>query len=187
MGSDKSTLKISGRSLLSGLLDQLRPLSTRTVIMLSASQSLPPDLSIDPELVTIGRDRRSNQGPLNGIADALPLLPSEIDPIFVLSCDLPYLTTDWLRELQRHLSANIDAVVTRRHDIVNPLIALYHRQVLWQAPKMIAAGRRSCMTLLNGRRIAYAVPSVDSNQTQDVNTPVDFNIAKTYLEAFPRN
>jgi len=184
MGKDKAALVIRGRSLSENLLMQLNRLVKQTVVMLSAQQPLPPGLPIDG-MVTIGRDRIPDQGPLNGIADALPLLAPEIDPIFVLSCDLPYLTAVWLEVLQTALTPQADAVVTHFDGVINPLIALYRRKVLQQAPRILAGGRGSCMALLTGYRVVSVSPETGSRQTKDVNTPSEFQAAKTYLENRP--
>ena len=100
MGEDKASLEISGKSMVERLLLKLSPIVAEVVVMRAPGQTMP---NIPKELqgrIQVGRDSVKDRGPLQGIVDALPLLNSAIDKVFLLTCDLPYITTEWLQTLK---------------------------------------------------------------------------------------
>lgn len=182
MGQDKAALKIAGQTLLERLVRIVSPLAQQQVIMLSASQDLPP---VSPELldrIVIGRDSRPREGPLQGIADALQLFDAGLDKLFVLSCDLPYLSTAILKQFRLLLTSKVDGVCAEVDGRVNPLLAIYHRQLLAHAVQPSAAGR-SCMVLIDGHRITRLPPPRGNLQAfTGINTPDAYEKAKRLLE-----
>ena len=183
MGQDKAALTIAGQTLLERLVRIVSPLVNRSVVMLSASQKLP---DIAPELLdyfVIGRDSRPEEGPLQGISDALPLFGTEVERLFVLSCDLPYLNTQVLDDLRLLLTPAVDGVCAEVGGRVNPLLAVYFRQFLVDAVQPSAAGR-SCMILVDDHPIARMQPPDDDLLVFDgINTPDGYAKAKRLLES----
>jgi len=140
MGQDKAALEIEGQTMLERLLVTLRPLVAETVVIRAAGQTLP---RISQELkawIKLGWDAEEGRGPLQGIVDALPLLSLEIDKVFLLTCDLPYLTAEWLQTLRDIMTDEYDIVCTEEDKITNPLLALYRRPVLEPAAQLLASG-----------------------------------------------
>jgi len=183
MGQDKAALEIEGRTMLERLLLTLRPLVAETVVIRAATQTLP---KIPQELKTwikVGRDSVEGRGPLQGIVDALPLLSAEIDKVFLLTCDLPYLTGEWLQTLRDIMTDEYDLVCTEEDNITNPLLALYRRPVLEPASELLAAGKRRPLLLWDGWRMArLSAPEETPWICQDANTPEEFQKAKTYFQ-----
>lgn len=181
MGSDKAALVLDGQTLLERMIRTVSPLVDAVVVMLSPMQAAPnlPDDLLDR--IGIGRDSQRAKGPLQGIADALPLLSAEKDPIFVLSCDLPYLTTPILERMMRSLTPIDEGICAETQGRKNPLLAVYRRQVLEEAVRPSAAGR-SCMVLIDNHRIQPFHPPADHPQVfDDTNTPQAFEKAKASL------
>ncbi len=181
MGRDKAGLVFEGQTLLERLVRTVSPLVSQVVVMLSASQEM-PRLSADLlSSIEIGRDSRSAEGPLQGIADALPLLEAEIDNLFVLSCDLPFLTTEVLEWMHRSLTPEVDGVCAEVNNKVNPLLAVYQRRVLDESVRPFAAGR-SCMVLIDDHHIVQLPPPAGSPMVfSDINTPSAYEMAKSVL------
>lgn len=184
MGTDKAFLTVRGKTLLDRLLLTAAPLISQIIVVLSQTQqtpSLPPDLE---KTVTIARDSRSRQGPLQGISDALDSVEEGTTEVFVLSCDLPFVETGWLDQLKTSLTAGgVDAVVSMDDDVINPLLAIYRFDVILYAKEALAEGRKSCLALLDGRNIMeLRPPAHKSAMAKGVNTPEEFSLAVKQLE-----
>ncbi|MBU3914900.1 molybdenum cofactor guanylyltransferase [bacterium] len=183
MGKDKASLIINGVSLLEHSIRIVSPLVSRIIVMLSPKRSLPPVSEDLMERIVVGIDSQPNQGPLQGISDAIPFLPEEVDSVFVLSCDLPFLSTDWLIELKQAQNQETDIVCSRWDGLANPLLALYRKEVLSQAPLLLSAGKRSCFELFKNQSIIQRTPSASSSRVcKDVNLPEEYEKARFLLE-----
>ncbi len=182
MGSDKAGLVFNAQTLLERLILVVQPLVSQLIVMLSARQTLPPISSALIDWIDIGRDSRPAQGPLQGIADAMPLVDSQIDNLFVLSCDLPFLTTEWLKRLRQFLVPDVDGVCAEVKGKVNPLLAIYQRRLLNQSASYLAAGESSCLVLIDQHRIVRLPPPAESPLVcNDINTPAAYEMAKIVL------
>ena len=182
MGKDKASLKISGKSMIERLLLELSPIVAQVVVIRAPGQTIP---NIPKELkdrTLVGWDSIKDRGPLQGIVDALPLLKSEIDKVFLLTCDLPYITTNWFQTLKDVMTDEFDMVCTEENEIINPLLAIYRRPVLEPASKLISAGKRRPISLWEGWRMArLSAPNETPWICRDVNTPEEFKEAQNYL------
>ena len=181
MGKDKASLKICGKSMIERLLVELSPIVAQVVVIRAPGQTKP---NIPKELkdrTLVGWDSVKDRGPLQGIVDALPLLNSEIDKVFLLTCDLPYITTNWFQTLKDVMTDEFDMVCTEENEIINPLLAIYRRPVLEPASKLISEGKRRPISLWEGWRMAsLSAPKETPWICRDVNTPEEFKEAKTY-------
>ena len=183
MGQDKASLEIGGQTMLERLLLVLRPIVAETVVMRAPGQILPRVAKELQDWIRVGWDSVEKRGPLQGIVDALPLLSSEIDKVFLLTCDLPYLTGEWLQTMRDIMTDEYDLVCTEEDNITNPLLALYRRPVLEPAAKLLAEGKRRPLLLWDGWRMArLSAPEETPWICQDVNTPDEFKKAKTYFQ-----
>ena len=183
MGQDKASLEIGGQTMLERLLLVLRPIVAETVVMRAPGQILPRVAKELQDWIRVGWDSVEKRGPLQGIVDALPLLSSEIDKVFLLTCDLPYLTGEWLQTMRDIMTDEYDLVCTEEANITNPLLALYRRPVLEPAAKLLAEGKRRPLLLWDGWRMArLSSPEETPWICQDVNTPDEFKKAKTYFQ-----
>ena len=183
MGQDKASLEISGQTMLERLLLILHPLVAETVVIRAAGQNLPQLPTKLKSWITEGWDSVEGQGPLQGIADALPLLSADIEKVYLLTCDLPYLTEEWLQSLRDIMTDEYDLVCTEVDNITNPLLALYRRPVLEPAAQLIAAGKRRPILLWEGWRMArLSAPEETPWICQDANTPEEFQKATTYFQ-----
>ena len=183
MGYDKASLVLNEQTLLERLIRVVQPLVSQLIVMLSAQQELP---SISSELIDqieIGRDSLPAQGPLQGISDAMALVGPQIDNLFVLSSDLPFLTTEWLTQMQQELTPEVDGVCAKVDHNVNPLLAIYQRALLNRSTSYLASGRRSCMVLIDRHRIICLSPPVENPLVcNNINTPAAYEWAKSVLD-----
>ncbi len=183
MGMDKATLEISGKSIVERLLNKLSPIVDEVVVIRAPGQDMPHFPEGFKNRIKEGWDSVKGQGPLQGIVDALPHLKPEIDKVFLLTCDLPYITTEWLQNLKDIMTEEFDIVCTEENDIINPLLAIYRRPVLEPASKLLSQGERRPISLWEGWRMArLSAPKETPWVCRDVNTPEEFRAAKKYFQ-----
>ena len=182
MGKDKASLEISGKSMVERILFKLSPLVDQIVVIRAPGQTMP---SIPEELkdkIKVGWDSVKGRGPLQGIVDALPLLNSNIDKVFILTCDLPFITTEWLQSLKDVMTDEFDLVCTEENEISNPLLAIYRRTVLEPASKLLTDGKRRPISLWEGWRMSrLSAPEETPWICRGVNTQEEFQEAQNYL------
>ena len=184
MGTDKAKLILGGRCILEGILQAAHQVSGSIVIMRRPGQDLPEMPSSMLNQVRVAYDRMEGRGPLQGIADSLVHLPEQAERVFVLTCDLPYLSVQWLRTLEASLTNEWDAVCTLSEGITNPLLAIYRLPVLLRAPELLQAGQRRPIALWEGWRIWHLpVTSESQLDVRDMNTPDDYAQARQIFQA----
>ena len=182
MGKDKASLEISGKSLIERILFKLSPLVDEVVIIRAPGQTIPSIPEEFKDQIRVGWDSVKGRGPLQGIVDALPLLNSKIDKVFILTCDLPYITTEWLQTLKDVMTDEFDLVCTEENAIDNPLLAIYRRPVLEPASKLLTEGKRRPISLWEGWRMArLSAPEETPWICRGVNTPEEFKEAQNYI------
>ena len=183
MGQDKASLEIDGHTMLERLLLILRPLVAETVVMRASGQKLPRISQDLQNWINLGKDSVAERGPLQGIVDALPLLSLDINEVFLLTCDLPYLTGEWLQTLRDFMTDEYDIVCTEENNISNPLLALYRRPVLKHAAKLLSEGKRRPILLWEGwRLVRLSSPEETPWICKDVNTPEEFKKAQIFFQ-----
>ena len=177
MGQDKALLKVGQQTLLEYVYQAVKPLVSQSVIMLAQAQDIKNVTDKLKGHIIIGRDSQLEQGPLQGIADAMALLPPTGQFVYVVSCDLPYLTTVWLDGLKQILmqSKEAEIVCSSLDGFRNPLIAIYRHFVIRKADSLISQGKRSCLALLDDQIVISKEPEkVDSIVVSNINTPDEY-------------
>jgi molybdopterin-guanine dinucleotide biosynthesis protein A len=116
-------------------------------------------------------------GPLGGLHAALTA--ARHDTLFLIACDMPYVTTA-LIEYLLSLAGGADAVVPRSERGYHPLCAVYTRACFEPAAARLADRRLKMRELLDSVR-TRAVPLEEIRQFGDpdrllanVNTPADY-------------
>ena len=124
MGRSKALETIGGKSLIERVVERLRPLTNRIVIVTSGEQ---PDLAATGGMEVLA-DLYPGKGPLGGIYTGL--LASRSSHSIVVACDMPFLNTELLRYMIG-LSGDFDAVVPQLGEgMVEPLHAIYSKSCL---------------------------------------------------------
>ena len=169
-GRDKSALVVDGRSIRERQLEALAPIAHDILIVgsrasLQSGEGARPD---DPaeknraeprQSVTIREvgDRVPGCGPLGGLHAAL--LEATGDATFVVACDMPYISTAFVRHLAA-LAADADAVVPRTDRGYHPLCAVYTRACLAPAARRLAERQLKMIDLFEDLRVRV----VDANE-----------------------
>jgi molybdopterin-guanine dinucleotide biosynthesis protein A len=179
MGRDKALLELAGTPLLTRVAALLVPLVAQ--IMLAG----------DPQQFgkfgyPVVEDRWPDAGPLGAIATALA---ASSEPwSFILACDLPYLTGDWLawllgRATKTAQSKPVDIFVPETAHGLEPLCAVYRSACAATLAAALDRGVRKVSDSFAGlivERIAeseWRKFSPDGKLFRNMNTPEDYQEA----------
>lgn len=164
-GRDKSALVVDGRTILD-----------RQIAELSAVEGLDTILIVGggvthPAARTIG-DLAPGSGPLGGIHAALTAAArTDADAVFVVACDMPYITRALVAELF-DLAREADLVLPQTDAGCHPLCAVYTRACLEPIARRLADRRLKVMDLVEDVRTRVVTP--DHRLLANVNTPGEF-------------
>jgi molybdenum cofactor guanylyltransferase len=171
MGADKALLPHRGRTLVEHVA------AVVSEVCLSVTLVGPPERYSHLGFNVIA-DRHAGSGPVSGIQAALQASPT--DWILVTACDLPGLTSDFLRELVaeaallRYDSVEPDALMPiPPGGCPEPLCALYHKRCLPLFESALERGVLKVTRALSEARLCL-LPVHDPTPLQNVNTPSEW-------------
>jgi molybdenum cofactor guanylyltransferase len=162
-GRDKSALLVDGRSILDRQLAELSSVTDDVMIVGGAHATI--------------HDVVPGCGPLGGLHAALT--KARGDAVFVVACDMPYVTAALARYLLS-LAGDVDAVVPRTERGYHPLCAVYARACLEPAAVRLAERRLALRELLaevNTRVVTEEElrrVGAPSRLLANVNTPAEY-------------
>ena len=182
-GRDKSALLVDGRAILDRQIAELAPLTADLLIVrgrrtddFDVPRPVDVDVAqlIEPRLVS---DIVPGCGPLGGLHAALT--EARGDALFVVACDMPYVTSAFIAYLLS-LARDADIVVPRSERGYHPLCAVYTRAGLEPAAARIADRRLKMLEFVAGMR-TRVVQVEDIRRFGDpdrlltnVNTPAEY-------------
>ncbi len=171
MGSDKALLSWAGETLIQRMLAIAREVCGQ--VFISGSRERYGNLG------DVIEDAQSGLGPLSGLQAALHATQTDLN--LILSVDLPLMTPEflvWL--LQRARSGEQRITAPEAQGRLQPLCAIYHREVVSLADEALAEGdlkvtrlfARTTTRIIGEREIRAAgfEPSIFTN----VNTPGEY-------------
>ncbi len=138
MGKDKASTLLHGKPLLQHVLVQVEPLFSDVLISV---RELRADI-VNQQIVDDSTDR----GPMVGIKAALEQVQTPW--IFVIGCDMPFVSTELIQQLALHRDGH-QAVVTHVFDRPQPLFGFYSKSCLPLMAERIEQGERSMIRLLD--------------------------------------
>lgn len=167
MGTDKATVSFNGRPLIEHVYDVVRPIFREILIISNRHRGFP---GIDAPVVA---DVLPLQTPLVGIATAL--LVSKKPYVFVVACDMPYLSGEAIRYMLEKVGGE-DVIMPRIPTGLEPLQAIYGRTCLAPALRLIGIGRRKIDEILpyGTTRFVDDTPVFQNNGTSvfmNINSP----------------
>ena len=170
-GQDKRALRVGPTTILERQLTALNGLVDRVFIVGGDPTAAGPDR---PDVVP---DRVPDAGALGGIYTAL--CESSGSHVLVVACDLPFVTAPLLARVIGLAGPEIDAVVPRSADGLQPLCAVYARRLADTARRRIESGQLKVQDLLESVRVRELGPADiaefgdDGRLFFNVNTPGD--------------
>jgi molybdenum cofactor guanylyltransferase len=185
-GRDKALVGFGGRTMLAQTTGLLASVCGEVIIVAAEGQY--PDV-----LVPLLADRWPGQGPLGGILTALQssaLRGTESIWNLIVSCDMPFLTRDWLEFLcQRAERSAAQVAVAESANGLEPLCACWKTNSMPSVQAAFDSGVRKVTDAM--KRLPMEVLDVSVWRRFDtkgrlfwnMNTPADYEEAKRILEA----
>lgn len=176
MGTPKAWLSVGNETLLGRTVRVVGEVVTPVVVVAAAGQELPPL----PENVRVVRDEVAEHGPLAGLASGLAALEGIADAAYLSACDLPQLSSEFVRVMVAAFVPKLLACVPEIDGRVHPLAGVYSLTILEQVRSRVSAGKLRMIDLLD----ALPARRIQSSELGDaermlrslhnVNTPDDF-------------
>lgn len=130
MGSDKGFVLFKGKPLIEKVIEQLQPLFEKIIIVSNNSEYKKFGLEVIEDLI-------KDIGPAGGIHAALSNTQSE--KVFIVSCDMPFITTDTARFIIKH-SVNQQITLFLYQGKIQPLFGVYSKDCLQKWEQLIGQG-----------------------------------------------
>lgn len=174
MGVDKTLLPVDGEPLLLRVVEAVGSVCAHTVIVTNRPEQA--DAAGLPEGVSVLVDEVPFQGPLGGLVSALKDAPDEW--VLAVAADMPWLEPDLVRALW-DARDGAQVVVPMTEKGLEPLLALYHRDCLPVARRVLESGRRRLVAMFPELRVVEVpieelrVADPGLRSLVNVNTPED--------------
>lgn len=131
MGTDKGFVMYNNKPFTQHIIDALQPLANEVIIVSDTT---------DYDIFNVKRveDTIKNAGPLAGLYSGLYHSKTEIN--IVLSCDVPLVNQQLLKQLLNANNENVDVIQCKVGDKTMPLIALYKKRIMNDCMKTLESG-----------------------------------------------
>lgn len=185
-GKDKALMEIGGRALLVRMIELMRGVTESTKIV--AMEGKYGEFGVD-----VIADCWPGQGPLGGIITALMATEDSAqrrDWNLIVSCDMPFLTREWLRYLVEHaLESAAEVVVPSSAQGLEPLCACWRTSAIKKLQYAFEDGVRKVTEAM--KRLEMEVLDEEDWKRFDsagrlfwnMNTPADYDESRRILEA----
>lgn len=170
MGVDKTKLPIGGMPLVARAAQFMDENTGQTIIVTNRPDDLPYEY-LDEDILVL-QDEVAYQGPLGGLATALPKARHEW--VLAVAADMPWVSAEVIQELYRR-KEGYDVVIPVGPNGPEPLLALYRVEaVLPKAREVIETGKRRIVAMFDGLKVL----EVDEDDLRDVDPELSsfFNV-----------
>ncbi len=164
MGRSKPWIEVGSTVLLRYVVERLAPSFSEVIVSFSEPEQMEQHV---PYRVVF--DRKSNAGPLAGLEAGL--LASRHDVIFVMACDMPYVTRA-AAELAVAAARSCDAAIPRHEGLFEPVCGAYRRSALPAIVGALDAGNFVAHDVVQTLDVTW-LEGLDAAQFENLNTPAD--------------
>ena len=126
--------------------------------------------------VEIIEDRYKGSSPLVALVSIFETL-EEVDEIFLLSVDAPFVGKSILNTLYKNNSSVVDVTVAESNKGLEPLCAIYHRSCLKEAKRALEADRHKLISIFD-RLTIKRVKIKDEDIFMNLNYPNEYERAQ---------
>jgi molybdopterin-guanine dinucleotide biosynthesis protein A len=147
---DKALLTIDGSIVLDGILSTLSNIFPAILLVVQGYDS--PLVEAEDPRATVVADIIPGKGPLVGVYTALEY--STAPYVFIMACDMPYPNPPLIRRLLAEAPGR-EAVVPRRGEYIEPLFAVYNRDIRDRIRDRVQAGRLKIHELIQELDVRY--------------------------------
>ena len=185
-GSDKALVELGGRTMLARTIELLSSVCGETIIVASGAKysGAPAPLMVD---------RWPGQGPLGGILTAVQATAfrgSRYEWSLIVSCDMPFLTREWLKVLcERAEQSKAQVVVAESANGLEPLCACWKSVAAPAIQAAFDAGVRKVTEAMKRLPVEVLDEPVwkrfdtEGRLFWNMNLPEDYEEARRILEA----
>lgn len=179
-GENKALATLSGRPLISYVIDKLAP-QTSDIVFSGDPFDLPLLSTEKPSWIRDAHD--GQQGPLVALLSCLKhLLSTETEWLLVSACDTPFLPTDLAEKLMAEaIRLNNFIVLARDTNRLHPANSLWHRDTYIDLEKAINQGQRGLHQFLDTQNFSTVKWDEAANYFFNVNTQKDLEFAEQLL------
>jgi molybdopterin-guanine dinucleotide biosynthesis protein A len=179
MGTPKAWLPVAGEPM---LVRVVRVVSDSVggplVVVAALGQDVPPL----PPGVELVRDPEEGQGPLAGLVAGLEALTGRADAAYLSACDVPFLSTAFVRRVCERL-AGFDIAAPDAGGFRHPLAAAYRLTVLPVARDLVTAGRLRPAFLFDAVPTRVLTPADFADIDPELRSLVNVNTPDEYAAA----
>jgi molybdopterin-guanine dinucleotide biosynthesis protein A len=174
MGTDKAFLKVAGVPLIEHVLRSLKDVFQDIIIVTNVPQRY---AAYGVKMVS---DAIAVRGPLTGIYSGL--LQSSDEYNFVVACDMPYLNSRLISYIAG-LAAGNDIVVPSIGGLLEPLHAIYRRQLITVIENEIRQDRKQIRGIFGRAKVRYVTEDEidrfdpERKSFKNLNTPEEYEEA----------
>jgi len=176
MGEDKALLSLGDKTLLQCVADSMKQIFHNVFIIAdNIERYIAFQLPVFPDVY-------KHCGPLGGIHSAFA--HSSAEKIFVISCDLPFISSDVIQYIT-NIHAHGDAIVVSEGSNIQPLCGLYKRTCVAMLEQSLFDNEFSVLQFLRKVRtyvlsLNNLFPSISENALMNVNTPLEYRRSVNY-------
>ena len=164
-GKKKLFLELEGKSFLESILDALRDFNR---IYLSVEEKTPYEHLHMPMVV----DEIPQIGPLGGIYSGLK--NCEEDALFVIACDMPFVTDTAVKMLLEEYSKHHKVTIACTEDRMHPLLGIYPKSVLPYIEKQIQDKDYRVMNAIKQAGYVTVVLPEEDVSAKNINTVAEY-------------
>jgi len=165
MGRPKAWLEIGHTILLRWVTDRLAPDFEEVLVSFAEPEQLEQPI---PYRVVF--DRKQAAGPMAGIEAGLAA--ARHDPVFVIACDMPFVTRE-IAAMTVAAARTSDAAVPRIDGRAEPVCAAYRKSALPIITAALDAGSRRAADVLAAMEVTW-LEDVPPDVVRSVNTPDEY-------------
>lgn len=165
MGRPKAWLEVGETILLRWVADRLAPSFAEVIVSFAEPEQLE-----QPVPYRVVFDRKLAAGPMAGIEAGLAA--ARVDPVFVIACDMPYVTRD-VAAVAVAAARTCDAAVPRIDGRPEPVCAAYRKSALPAITDALNSGHRRAADVLAELDVTW-LEDVGVDVVRSLNTPDDY-------------
>lgn len=165
MGRPKAWLQAGQTILVRYVADRLAPDFDEVLVAFAEPEQLE-----QPVPYRIVFDRKQGAGPMAGIEAGLSA--ASIDPVFVVACDMPYVTAE-IAAMTVAAARMCDAAVPRVDGRPEPVCAAYRKSALPVITAALDAGTRRAADILSGLDVTW-LEDINAEAVRSINTPEEY-------------
>ncbi|MBD1381774.1 molybdenum cofactor guanylyltransferase [Metabacillus arenae] len=174
-GTPKMFETYKGKHLYEYSVDALRE-NRLSPIIISTNSELRPCFKRTDVHYIIENELEAHQGPLFALYNVISN-EQKAEWFFVLSCDIPFVTSCFVREIIAIAKGthSFDVILPTQSGRDQPLLALYHRRSLSKMKQTLSSNKRSLRVLLNELNVRTVPFSRDENIFININYKEDWH------------